>query len=401
VHKFSKECGARNVSEWASYNGNDKKLYDCLHEYVFMDAGGQSVENTIPDCQSQNRFNETYTYKDGGLTKNDDVLNYLNSAIFRGRLEIKKEDDDDDDDDDDDNETGNYVYNYKPHPGKGFIAATSAPLGNVEDVINDKKLHPTDEVEPKECGDFSQNGKDINSCVSANRRYLGLYEKQNTILNFYKTLRNKNVKYVVMLTNFVEKVNKPECICKVKADKYFPIHKNDDDSYETFEIPKADRTKVSGYTVKAEDANAERVKRMIGATKFEEKVKKVDVRELSFKNRSGKVTHKLTHIHFKGWLDFGVPEGIEEETLFSLIQFTIKKIDMGKNVIVHCTGGIGRTGTFIASVLSSGLKKSVKFNLLKFILKLRQRRSSFVETIGQIAFVRKNIGRTAIDEDIK
>ena len=56
-------------------------------------------------------------------------------------------------------------------------------------------------------------------------------------------------------------------------------------------------------------------------------------------------------------------------------------------MIVHCTGGIGRTGTFISSVLTSKLNKNKKFDLVKFILELRKQRPDFVETETQVGFI--------------
>jgi protein tyrosine phosphatase len=79
-----------------------------------------------------------------------------------------------------------------------------------------------------------------------------------------------------------------------------------------------------------------------------------------------------------------------------LIKFIRAKLDKGENTIVHCTVGFGRTGTFIASVLTSKLKENVKFNLFKFIIKLREKRSEFVETDKQVEFIMKNMLATSL-----
>lgn len=55
------------------------------------------------------------------------------------------------------------------------------------------------------------------------------------------------------------------------------------------------------------------------------------------------------HYHFLSWPDFGVPE----ETEYEVIDFLIKEISKAEKesiaakVVVHCTAGIGRTGTFL------------------------------------------------------
>jgi protein-tyrosine phosphatase len=47
--------------------------------------------------------------------------------------------------------------------------------------------------------------------------------------------------------------------------------------------------------------------------------------------------------------DFGVPHDIEP--LLNLLNAIIDDVEAGKTVVVHCKGGLGRTGTVVASVL--------------------------------------------------
>ena len=79
-----------------------------------------------------------------------------------------------------------------------------------------------------------------------------------------------------------------------------------------------------------------------------------------------------------------------------IIRFIKKEKDEGKNIIVHCTGGIGRTGTFISSVLTTGLKEGIKFDLANFILQLREKRPEFVETDTQVDLIMRNINETKV-----
>ena len=77
---------------------------------------------------------------------------------------------------------------------------------------------------------------------------------------------------------------------------------------------------------------------------------------------SGKVQLKVTHLLYLGWPDYGVPyNGI------SLIDF-IKRTRLihppshHKPLLVHCSAGVGRTGTFI--VLDSMLQRMKVENTL-------------------------------------
>ena len=191
-----------------------------------------------------------------------------------------------------------------------------------------------------------------------------------------------NINYIVQLTNFVEQAKTkdlPSCKCKVKADRYFADALNAE-----FIVPKADYT-----------ASTAKVKTLkIDKTKFVN----TEIRDLEFTDIDGK-KHLVQHIHFRAWIDFSVPEDTPTEknqaSLLNVVSFIRAQKDAGKNTIVHCTGGIGRTGTFISSVLTSKLPSKKKFNLVKFILTLRERRPEFVETDGQVNFIMKNIFLTA------
>jgi protein tyrosine phosphatase len=60
--------------------------------------------------------------------------------------------------------------------------------------------------------------------------------------------------------------------------------------------------------------------------------------------------HCVTQIHFTGWPDHGVPEGVAvqdfEKMLFKFIDWNLNS-DPTEKAIVHCSAGIGRTGTTI------------------------------------------------------
>ena len=61
--------------------------------------------------------------------------------------------------------------------------------------------------------------------------------------------------------------------------------------------------------------------------------------------------HNLTQIHFTGWPDHGVPEGQAIQDFESMLnKFIDWNLKSGSNekAIVHCSAGIGRTGTTIS-----------------------------------------------------
>ncbi|KAF3906139.1 hypothetical protein ABW20_dc0100306 [Dactylellina cionopaga] len=55
------------------------------------------------------------------------------------------------------------------------------------------------------------------------------------------------------------------------------------------------------------------------------------------------------HLLFKGWPDWNVPEGSDSEALMRLIELANNKNEVEDSpLIVHCSAGVGRSGTFIA-----------------------------------------------------
>jgi len=72
------------------------------------------------------------------------------------------------------------------------------------------------------------------------------------------------------------------------------------------------------------------------------------VREMELKAASGEV-RRVVHFLFAGWPDFLVPEGDDKAALVALVQESARvNTAEGNPRIVHCSAGVGRSGTFIA-----------------------------------------------------
>ena len=54
------------------------------------------------------------------------------------------------------------------------------------------------------------------------------------------------------------------------------------------------------------------------------------------------------HFLFAGWADYSKPEGSDRQALLNLIKLSASKSGPDNPRIVHCSAGVGRTGTFIA-----------------------------------------------------
>ncbi|KAF2704194.1 hypothetical protein K504DRAFT_507208 [Pleomassaria siparia CBS 279.74] len=77
---------------------------------------------------------------------------------------------------------------------------------------------------------------------------------------------------------------------------------------------------------------------------------RAQIRELELITEDGIETKKVWHLLFGGWPDFAVPEGADRDALLNLIHLSREKnADNSTNPrIVHCSAGVGRSGTFIS-----------------------------------------------------
>jgi protein-tyrosine phosphatase len=119
------------------------------------------------------------------------------------------------------------------------------------------------------------------------------------------------------------------------------------------------------------------------------------VRELELKTTEGE-SKTVWHLLFGGWPDFLIPEGEDRTALLQLIQLSAEK---NKHVesprVVHCSAGVGRSGTFIAldwllTELQQGNLDSVLDDedpIADVVDKLRQQRMMMVQGEQQLWFL--------------
>ena len=65
-------------------------------------------------------------------------------------------------------------------------------------------------------------------------------------------------------------------------------------------------------------------------------------------NIQGESSRIIRHFHFNTWPDFGVPD--PPTTLIRFVRSFRDRVstDAHKPIVVHCSAGVGRSGTFIA-----------------------------------------------------
>ncbi|NXI62765.1 PTPRK phosphatase, partial [Anseranas semipalmata] len=94
----------------------------------------------------------------------------------------------------------------------------------------------------------------------------------------------------------------------------------------------------------------------------------------------------VEQFHYLLWPDHGVPRNPAQ--LLCLVEMMNKRGSEAGPVLVHCSAGIGRTGTFIAlDFLLKMAKAEGKVDVFHCVQKLREQRVSMVQTKEQYAFL--------------
>ena len=82
--------------------------------------------------------------------------------------------------------------------------------------------------------------------------------------------------------------------------------------------------------------------------------------------------------------DMGVPREAESERFQTFVQDVVRRLEEDQNVVVHCRGGLGRTGTLAACVLVALGRHAAD----EAIAAVREARKGTIQTREQEDFVR-------------
>ena len=181
--------------------------------------------------------------------------------------------------------------------------------------------------------------------------------KDNTIEDFWTMVWELKSKVIVMLCNLIENE-------KSKCENYW-------------------EAKMEKFKVEVKKENTHKMY-------FE--------REIQLINLSNKEERTVYQIHYTQWPDKGVPES-KDLPIFSEINELVDKLnnDTKEPIIVHCSAGAGRTGTFISMyLLEKEIVKQIKdncsiirFNIFNLVRKLKEMRISMVQTREQYQLIYK------------
>jgi len=189
--------------------------------------------------------------------------------------------------------------------------------------------------------------------------------KHNTINDFWQMIWEKNTKVICMLTNLKENG-------KVKCAEYMNFENNNTFEKGEYEISLTE-TKYSNDDLTDETKGNHTI----------------EIRHVILTNKQTKEYHPLKHVWYKAWPDKDVPEGHQGILSVSKLVDEYKEDALP---VIHCSAGVGRTGTLIAiNYILNSYKTNTNGTLQKMLSEtmsdMREQRTEMIQSDKQYIFV--------------
>ena len=204
---------------------------------------------------------------------------------------------------------------------------------------------------------------------------------KNTIDDFWTMCFDYDVNIIIMLCN-LEENGKEKCV------EYWENDKRDlkDSTASTM-----DTNFIINYTT--EQINNDII------------IRNINIRD---KNKEENNEKKIKQIHYGSWPDH---QSLDIQDIYGNILFMFNLVDkeIGHNpIVVHCSAGVGRTGTFIAlynlyrdilNQIHEKNNKNITINFMNLVRKLKEMRMHLVETEDQYKLIYKFVSKFLEDRN--
>ena len=212
---------------------------------------------------------------------------------------------------------------------------------------NDDKNRYSDVIAYDDTRVILSDGQYINANW-INDRYIATQGPlENTIADFWEMIWTYHVSTIVMLTKEYENIN-------IKCNRYWPYLEPLNLDLFQLSLEKCERVMTDIY-----------------------------LNTIILHHKKTNTSKKILLYHYLAWPDYVTPSS--PKTFIQLINI----IDQSAlPICVHCSAGIGRTGTFITihTILNEIKKGILNINVVDTVLKLREQRGNMVQSKEQLFF---------------
>jgi len=193
---------------------------------------------------------------------------------------------------------------------------------------------------------------------------------KSTVEDFWQMVLEQRSTAVLMLTRTTENFHE-------KCATYFPEKQGSEKTYGIYRVQAASQTELDND---------------------------ITVRELHLSDGVSGESRRIMHYHYHAWPDHGVPESTEPLRRLSQL---LRRTKMEGSPVVHCSAGIGRTGTFCAVDItlrkllgvdpSDVVAAEKAVDVKRVVTTLRKQRYGMVQNPSQYLFCHQAI-KEEIDE---